>query len=122
VLAAPPPGPPRSALPTASAPATEVKQAILSCDEVIRSTLGEPGRGRTASILNRGVYLNPCGVPVTTRVEVCLATREGKILGMDVRTTPTSDALDSCITQGIRSLSFPSEPSLDVSRVVFEEQ
>jgi eukaryotic-like serine/threonine-protein kinase len=87
----------------------------------MRSAGGEVLRGNTSSVLNRGTYLTACGVPETTRVEICRATRDGQLRGLDVVTTPANEGLTECIADRVRSLSFPSTPSLDVSRVVFAE-
>src|SRR5205814_6672597 len=40
------------------------------------------------SIMNGGSYLNGCGLPSSTAVDVCVAVQNGRAVGVTVRTRP----------------------------------
>jgi hypothetical protein len=71
------------------------------------------------SILNKGDYLDRCGVPTTTAVDVCVAVQNGRALGVTITTTPSNGKLDRCLSRVIRGVSFPSHPRLDMVRTRF---
>lgn len=73
-----------------------------------------------ARVLDRGSYLAGCGVPDHTSVDVCVAVRGGRALGVTVRTSPPSAAAERCIARAVRALAFPVHPRLDVARTHFE--
>ena len=78
--------------------------------------------GAYGAVLNRGSYLNACGVPPSTAVNVCAAVQNGRAVGVTVTTTPHNAGVNSCIAGAIRSLPFPSHPRLDVARTSFAAQ
>ncbi len=89
--------------------------------------IGEKGQadlsvGQLGAVLNTGSYLNACGVPSSTSVNVCAAIQNGRAVGVTVRTTPSSGGLNGCIAGQIRRLSFPSNPKLDITRTSFAGQ
>lgn len=71
------------------------------------------------AILNGGGYLNGCGLPESTGVDVCVAVQNGRAVGVTVRTRPHNAGVASCITSHVRGLSFPAHPKLDVTRTSF---
>ena len=75
--------------------------------------------GAYGAVLNRGTYLNSCGVPPTMSVSICAAVQNGRAVGVTVSTKPRSGGIASCISGHIRSMSFPSHPRLDVSTTTF---
>lgn len=75
--------------------------------------------GQYGNVLNRGSYLSPCGVPDSMKVNICAAVQNGRAVGVTVVTTPRNGRIASCVAAGVRRLSFPSHPKLDVTRTVF---
>lgn len=70
-------------------------------------------------VLNKGDYLDRCGVPTTTAVDICVAVQNGRAVGVTVRTAPGNAKLDRCLSRVLRSVSFPSHPRMDVVRTRF---
>lgn len=75
--------------------------------------------GSYGAVLNRGSYLNACGVPPSTEVNICAAVQNGRAVGVTVTTKPSNPGINSCVAGAVRGLSFPSHPRLDVSRTTF---
>lgn len=78
--------------------------------------------GAYAGVLNKGTYLNSCGVPSSTAVTVCAAVQNGRAVGVTVTTDPPSPGLNSCVAGAIRGMAFPSHPRLDVATTSFSAQ
>lgn len=78
--------------------------------------------GAFGAVLNRGDYLNSCGVPPTMSVNVCAAVQNGHAVGVTVSTNPVNGGIARCISGQVRSLSFPSHPRLDITNTVFAAQ
>lgn len=74
------------------------------------------------AVLNSGAYLNGCGLPASTGVDVCVAVQNGRAVGVTVRTQPSNPGVASCISGHLRAMSFPSHPKLDVTRTHFAGQ
>jgi hypothetical protein len=71
------------------------------------------------NILNRGSYFAHCGVPGDVSINICAAVQNGRAVGVSVRTSPRNPRLEGCVAGGVRGLSFPSHPKLDVTRTSF---
>lgn len=87
--------------------------------------MGERGQadltqGQFAAVLNNGSYLNGCGVPESTQVNICAAVQNGRAVGVTVTTSPSNPAANSCVAGKIRGISFPSNPKLDIARTTFK--
>lgn len=78
--------------------------------------------GQFQSVLGRGTYFSHCGVPSNMSINICAAVQNGRAVGVSVRTSPPSPKHQSCIAGGVRRLSFPSHPKLDVTRTSFAAQ
>jgi eukaryotic-like serine/threonine-protein kinase len=101
----------------------------LSCEGaqakyVEEMKMGEKGApdltaGQFGSVLNNGSYLNACGVPPDTKVNVCAAVQNGRAVGVTVTLNPPNGGMSSCVAGRVRSLSFPSNPKLDIARTSF---
>jgi hypothetical protein len=78
--------------------------------------------GAYGAVLNRGTYLNSCGVPSNMAVSVCVAVQNGVALGVSVRTDPSNPGIASCISGAVRGLGYPSHPRLDVTRTHFKAE
>lgn len=78
--------------------------------------------GAYGAVLNRGSYLNACGVPSNMSVNVCAAVQNGRAVGVTVTTDPPSPSHASCVAGQVRSMGFPAHPRLDVTRTSFAAQ
>lgn len=76
--------------------------------------------GAYGSILNRGSYFAHCGAPEDMEISICAAVQNGRAVGVSVVTRPSNPGVASCVAGGVRGLSFPSRPNLDVTRTVFK--
>jgi hypothetical protein len=75
--------------------------------------------GAYGNVLNRGSYLNACGVPSNMSVNICAAVQNGRAIGVSVSTSPSNPGIAGCVAQQVRGISFPSHPRLDVARTTF---
>jgi eukaryotic-like serine/threonine-protein kinase len=75
--------------------------------------------GQYGSVLNRGSYFGHCGVPSSMGINICAAVQNGRAVGVTVTTKPRDPRIQSCVAAGVRGLSFPSNPKLDVSTTNF---
>jgi hypothetical protein len=75
--------------------------------------------GAYGAVLNKGGYLNSCGVPSNMEVNICAAVQNGRAVGVTVTTSPSNPGIASCVAGQVRSLPFPSHPRLDVARTTF---
>ena len=75
--------------------------------------------GAYGAVLNRGSYLNGCGVPSNMSVNICAAVQNGRAVGVTVTTDPPNKGIASCVAGAVRGLPFPSHPRLDVTRTSF---
>jgi hypothetical protein len=75
--------------------------------------------GQYGAVLNRGSYFAHCGVPDSMSLNICAAVQNGRAVGVTVVTKPPNRQIQSCVAAGVRGLSFPSHPKLDVSRTQF---
>ncbi|HEY6081304.1 MAG TPA: hypothetical protein VIW29_20960 [Polyangiaceae bacterium] len=75
--------------------------------------------GQYGSVLNRGSYFAHCGVPDSMSLSICAAVQNGRAVGVTIVTKPRDPRIQSCVAAGVRGLSFPSHPKLDVSRTNF---
>ncbi len=78
--------------------------------------------GAYGAVLNRGSYLNSCGVPPTMSVSICAAVQNGRAVGVTVSTKPANGTVAGCVAGRIRSISFPSHPRLDITTTVFKAE
>ncbi|MEZ4223754.1 MAG: hypothetical protein R3B13_22590 [Polyangiaceae bacterium] len=76
--------------------------------------------GQYGSVLNKGSYFAHCGVPDDMEVHICAAVQNGRAVGVSVRTVPSNPGISACVAGGVRGLSFPSNPKLDVTRTAFK--
>ncbi len=76
-------------------------------------------QGQYSSVLNRGSYFGHCGVPESTKLTICAAVQNGRAVGVTVSAQPPDRRIQSCVAAGVRGLSFPSNPKLDVTTTRF---
>jgi eukaryotic-like serine/threonine-protein kinase len=75
--------------------------------------------GSYAGVLNKGTYLNSCGVPSNMSVSICAAVQNGRAVGVTVVTTPSSPGHASCVRGAVMGMGFPAHPRMDVARTTF---
>ena len=78
--------------------------------------------GSYGAVLNRGTYLNSCGVPPSMGVSICAAVQNGRAVGVTVRTTPSNPGIASCIRSAVFGMSFPAHPRLDITSTMFQPE
>jgi len=76
-------------------------------------------RGQFGMVLSRDTYFDHCRVPETYEVSICAAVQNGQVLGATVATKPRAPYLERCIDRGVRDLTFPASPRMDVTKTVF---
>jgi eukaryotic-like serine/threonine-protein kinase len=78
--------------------------------------------GSYGAVLNRGTYLNSCGVPPNMGVSICAAVQNGRAVGVTVRTDPNNGGVSSCIRSAVFGMSFPAHPRLDITSTMFRPE
>jgi hypothetical protein len=96
----------------------ECQNSPTACADASKSA----GSVSYTAVLNRGDYLNACGVPHTTGVKICAAIRAGHAIAVTVTATPGDARLATCIGKALQAVDFPSSPQLDVATTVFAAQ
>jgi hypothetical protein len=91
-------------------------------DYTARGVPPDLGASDFGGVLNRGTYLNACGVPSNMEVSICAAVQGGRAVGVTVVTKPSNPGISSCISGAVRGLGFPSHPRMDVARTHFAAQ
>jgi hypothetical protein len=114
----------REAAPAISLPSCESVAASANQSVDIGGARGAPDltRDAFASVLENGSYLAGCALPARTRLDICAAVRDGKVVGVSAVTTPRSPSLDACVRRAVAALRFPHSPRLDVTRTRFEAE
>ncbi len=74
------------------------------------------------AVLDKGGYLNYCGIPSTMTVRICAAVKNGRAVGVTVHTLPGNRDSALCVARAVARLSFPSSPRLDIARTTFEAE
>lgn len=72
-----------------------------------------------AAVLENGAWLTSCNVPERTALDVCVAIKDGRVVGASVYSRPADSALNNCVKRRASSLQFPYSPRLDVARTRF---
>lgn len=99
----------------------------MSCEAAVKrynkdrdkSAASDLSAGAFGAVLNKGTYLNACGVPSSMGVTICAAIQNGRAIGVTVSTQPHDEKLAFCVAGAVRGLSFPSQPGLDVTTTTF---
>ena len=87
----------------------------------IGAASGAPDLSREviAHVLDNGVWIARCDIPMTTSVELCVAIQGGKVIGASVSSHPASTAINACVKRRAASLSFPYSARIDLARTHF---
>jgi hypothetical protein len=91
-------------------------------DYTARGVPPDLGAADFGGVLNRGTYLNACGVPSNMEVSICAAVQGGRAVGVTVVTKPSNPGISSCVANAVRGLGFPAHPRMDVARTHFAAQ
>ncbi|MCB9586908.1 MAG: hypothetical protein H6718_16030 [Polyangiaceae bacterium] len=122
----PEPAQEKPAVASQSSVGTSCEAAIASYQEEIRiggaAAPPDLSRAQFASVLENGRYFSHCGVPDAMRVDICAAVRNGRAVGVTIRTSPGNSTIQACIARAVRGLGFPAHPRLDVTRTSFAAQ
>jgi hypothetical protein len=65
------------------------------------------GAGRIAPAING------CGTPADTKVQVRVAIKNGRTMGVTVITTPPNSGVAACIDGRVRGIGWPSSSKMD---------
>jgi hypothetical protein len=119
LLGAPPPDAPSAvanALPSCEAAAASANQEL---DLAHQDRTPDLSREAIASVLDNGVWIARCDIPMTTSVDLCVAIRAGKVIGASVLTRPASATINACVKRRAAGLSFPYSARVDVAKTQF---
>jgi hypothetical protein len=119
LLGAAPPDAPAAvanALPSCEAAAATANQEM---DLSARDRTPDLSREAIASVLDNGVWIARCDIPMTTSVDLCVAIRGGKAIGASVVSRPASAAINACVRRRAASLSFPYSARVDIAKTHF---
>lgn len=116
------------------APHEEVKVSVAisagkSCEKAQDEnpqtiTMGKPGtKDLTAEQLGQpmktSTFMSSCGLPDSSNADICVAVKNGKVLGVSVKVTPQNNKVAACIDKSTRRLGFPKSDKLDVVKQHF---
>ncbi|MEO8905797.1 MAG: hypothetical protein ABI488_24920 [Polyangiaceae bacterium] len=72
-----------------------------------------------AGVLENGAWLSSCSLPSTTKLDVCVAIKAGRVTAATVTSRPSDPALNACVKQRAAALQFPYSTRVDVARTRF---
>ncbi len=93
------------------------EQALNSNNQEVTIGAGNSGPDLTDSQLSgplkNGGFISACGAPSSMKVEVRVAIKLGRAIGVTVVTDPPSPGVSSCIDHAVRGMGWPSSPKMD---------
>jgi hypothetical protein len=63
--------------------------------------------------MSDGTFVSECGAPDSMGVTVKVAINRGRAVGVSVSTSPPSTDVANCIDHHVRTLAWPSRPTMD---------
>lgn len=111
-----------SSAPPGSSDGVSCEEAQTENVEVANLQGGDPPdltASAFASTLNAGTYLEPCGVPSSSKVDICVAVKNGQTVGVTVALDPADPEIEVCVAKQVRAMTFTAHPKMDVVRVRF---
>ncbi len=69
--------------------------------------------------LNRGSYLNDCGVPESADVSICAAIVDGKARGVSIAVEGGTQAQADCLADLVGKMPFPSHETMSITKTRF---
>jgi hypothetical protein len=103
-------------LPSCEAAAAAAKQDI---DFAHRDTTPDLSRDAIAQVLDNGVWIARCDIPMSTAIDLCVAIQNGKVIGVSVSSRPASAAINRCVKRRAMGLHFPYSSRVDVAKTHF---
>ena len=79
--------------------------------DLTNDQLGKPMQNST--------FMGSCGLADSANADICVAVKQGKVLGVSVKVTPGNNRVAACIDKATRKLSFPASDKLDVVKQHF---
>jgi hypothetical protein len=118
-------------VPAPSQPVSRTASVVPSCESVLATAKDEMdltaargvpdlSRDAYAAVLENGAYLSPCAIPERTELDICAAVQRGRAVGVTVVTRPEDARVSACVRGAVASITFPTNPRLDVTRTHFE--
>ncbi len=72
-----------------------------------------------AGVLENGAWFSSCALPSSTKLDVCVAIKGGRVTAATVTSRPSDPALNACVKQRAAALQFPYSTRVDVARTRF---
>ena len=69
--------------------------------------------------MNNGAFIAGCGLGGSANADICVGVKQGRPLGVSVRTTPPDNRVAACIDRRTRQLRFPVSSKFDVVKEHF---
>jgi hypothetical protein len=125
--------PPLEAPSPEPAPAPDAPSAarsLLSCEAAAASEnhaidLAHPdhspdlSREAIAAVLDNGVWIARCDIPMSTSIELCVAIQGGVVIGASVSSHPANAVINACLKRRAAGLHFPYSSRVDVAKTRF---
>lgn len=70
--------------------------------------------------IRSSAYFSSCGLPDSSKAEICATVHKGKPVGVSVRVTPQSNKTAACIDRATRKLAFPVSDNTDQVKQTFD--
>lgn len=117
VDAGPKPRPTPVPVATAESPLPSFEEAMAAGS--VRSTGKDLSNAELARPLAAGPWLADCGTPDSMRVTVKVAIREGRAVGVTVKTSPADQRIERCVEQAVAELRWPESTAMDAVTVEY---
>jgi hypothetical protein len=111
-----PDSPDYGGLPSCEAAAATAQQDV---DFAHRDSTPDLSREAIARVLDNGVWIARCDIPMSTAIELCVAIQNGKVIGVSVHSHPASAAINRCVKRRALGLHFPYSSRVDVAKTHF---
>ncbi len=93
------------------------EQALNSNNQEVTIGQGSGGPdltdGQLSAPLRSGGFVSACGAPDSMKVEVRVAIKLGRAVGVTVVTNPPNSGVSSCIDHAVRGIGWPSSSKMD---------
>jgi hypothetical protein len=74
------------------------------------------------AVLNKGTYLNPCEVPPTVGIVLCVAVLQGEARGVTVKLEGGTKQQGECVAHEAAKLTFPVRDVMSIAKTTFSAQ
>ena len=112
--------PPDAPAAVASAlPSCEAAAADQEIDVAHRDNRPDLSRDAIAGVLDNGVWIARCDIPMSTSIELCVAIKGGSVIGASVTSRPRNAAINACVKRRAAGLHFPFSSRVDIAKTHF---